>query len=277
MLSDIAEAVTMMIPCQLVRGDWLYQIGSEADEIFFIVRDNVLHVRRRSIAPHSLIYDSYGFQRHVLVVCQDDGEIEISWSDTRIPRSARQSYAVLTATTGQCVGDEGLLDTDYTAATTRLFSATAKTPASLYFIRRDDLATLFYSYPSVQEACRKAITLKMERWQRETEKVLKQRLAEGDDGSAQPPVAAYTYEPRGELPLPVFTAATTRLHASADTNNVRDGGEATLNDGGSVAQEAAGREPSNRELAAKVDALDAKLNKIVEMMLHANARFEHRK
>jgi hypothetical protein len=45
MLSDIAEAVTMMIPCQLVRGDWLYQIGSEADEIFFIVSDNVLHVQ----------------------------------------------------------------------------------------------------------------------------------------------------------------------------------------------------------------------------------------
>ena len=45
MLLDIAEAVTMMQPCQLVRGDCVYQIESEADEIFFIVSDSVLHVQ----------------------------------------------------------------------------------------------------------------------------------------------------------------------------------------------------------------------------------------
>lgn len=176
---------------------------------------------------------------------------------------------------GQCVGDEGLLDPDYTATPTHLFGASAKTPANLFFIRRDDLSSLFYSYPSVQTACRKAIALKMERWQRETEKVLKETLA-NDDDSAQPGVAAYTYQPRGELPLPLFIASTTRL-ASSDTKNVQDEGQATLSNGNGNGdtQEASGREPSNRELAAKIDALDAKINKIVDMMRHA--RVEHRK
>lgn len=32
----------MLVPCQLIRGDCLYQIHSVADEIFFIVSDIAL-------------------------------------------------------------------------------------------------------------------------------------------------------------------------------------------------------------------------------------------
>ena len=43
--ADIAEAVTMMMPSHLVRGDLLYQVDSAADEVFFIVSEAVLHTR----------------------------------------------------------------------------------------------------------------------------------------------------------------------------------------------------------------------------------------
>ena len=43
--ADIAEAVTMMMPSHLVRGDSLYQIDSPADEVFFIVSEALLHIR----------------------------------------------------------------------------------------------------------------------------------------------------------------------------------------------------------------------------------------
>lgn len=201
-------------------------------------------------------------------VCQDEGEVEIVWSDLRIPKNGRPSHTIATATTGQCIGDEGLLNTGYTEMPTHLFGANAKTPAFTYFIRRDELVPLLSHYPSVQEACRKAAVLKLERWQRETERIVRESSDGGDQGSRR--LAAHTYQPRGDLPLPDFSSAIIRY--SFDAANVQHEEEVALDDGGgaadngSDASQAAGREPSNRELAAKIDALDAKLNKMASMM-----------
>ena len=155
---------------------------------------------------------------------------------------------------------------------THLFGANAKTPAFTYFIRRDELVPLLSHYPSVQEACRKAAVLKLERWQRETERIVRESSDGGDQGSRR--LAAHTYQPRGDLPLPDFSSAIIRY--SVDAANVQHEEEAALDDhgsngGGAVddgsdGSQAAGREPSNRELAAKIDALDAKLNKMASMM-----------
>lgn len=39
----------MLVPCQLIRGDCLYQIHTLADEIFFIVRENALYGRSMAL------------------------------------------------------------------------------------------------------------------------------------------------------------------------------------------------------------------------------------
>ena len=177
----------------------------------------------------------------------------------------------MTTTTGQCVGDEGLLDTDNTDIPRHLFGAVAKTPAFLYFMRQDDLAALFHKYPTVEETCAKAIALKIERWQRQLEKLLRESVRTAGDGPTR--LAAHTYEPDGELSLPVFSSKVASLSHSADTKNIEDREGATLDRGAQL--KAGGSEPSNKELAAKVDALDDKLNKVPEML--RRARFEHRK
>ena len=153
---------------------------------------------------------------------------------------------------------------------THAFGANAKTPAFTYFIRRDEFVPLLSRYPSVREACRKAAVLKLERWQRETERIVRESSEGGNQGSRR--LAAHTYQPHGDLALPDFSSAIARAYSS-DTANVQVEDEGALDDGsggadngGSDASQAAGREPSNRELAAKIDALDAKLNKIADMM-----------
>ena len=125
--------------------------------------------------------------------------------------------------------------------------------------------------PVLPWACIKAIALKMERWQRQLEKLLRESVQTVGDGPTRLP--AHTYEPHGELSLPVFSSKVAGLGNSANTKNIGDMEGSTLDRGTGV--KAGESEPSNKELAAKVDALDDKLNRVLDML--RRARFERRK
>lgn len=217
--------------------------------------------------PHALQHtSSSNHQISRTAVRQNGGDIEITWSDLRIPKNARQSYTIATADVGQCVGDEGLLETGYTTSK-HLFGAYAQTPASLYYIKRDDLDALFYQYPAVKASCHKAVALKVERWLREAERIVRESASQGGAAETSQPLA-HTYEPRGTLPLPVFSSTIARVSMRSFVRDFQQQEETGSNVDSDIT-EPTDSEPSNRELAAKVDALDEKLNKIVDMMRHA--------
>ena len=69
-----SEMVTLMLPFHTIRGDTIYEMGSPAEEIYFV----------------------------------DEGEVNVIWEDKRIPKKRRTQHTITVVDDGHAIGDEGL-------------------------------------------------------------------------------------------------------------------------------------------------------------------------
>jgi CRP-like cAMP-binding protein len=166
----IAEIVTFMQPYLMVKGETLYKLGTPAEEIFFI----------------------------------DEGSVNITWEDVRVPPKKRLQYSAATIGDACCFGDEGLLCSPVDTVPDRVFMAVARTPGSAYFVKQNRLAKLIYAHPTVGQITKKMIRSKLNRWQKATIAAL-QGTFEASEVAADEESSQYLYEPHGELPMPQFT------------------------------------------------------------------------
>ena len=217
----------------------VYSIGDDAEEIFFV----------------------------------DEGTIEIVWEDVRIPKDKRVYHVVTRVEDSQSLGEEGLLSDDYHPPQ-HVFTATAMVMSTLFYIDRAAALQLLYHHPRVKDRCRLLVTQKLNRWQAQTQNVLKEHLEQlalaSGDSDAGFGKSLIEYEPKGLLPAPVFSECgqVVELTTETEPEGEQDAGESE-GTAPSAVEPPGSEEDAVAALRADVRRLEAKLDKALDLLMIA--------
>ena len=211
----------------------LYSIGDDAIEIFFV----------------------------------EDGGVEIVWEDVRIPKQKRIQHRVAKVDVTQSLGEEGLLTDDMETAQ-HVFTGIATQMSTLFYINRAATNRLLYHHPKVRARCQMLIAQKLNRWQEQAQLVLKEHLQElaASPGSENREFgkSLHDYEPKGLLPVPVFSQCGQLVDPKKETDAETAAG--SRNDK-SVPPTAEGEESTVATLRADMQRLEAKLDKALDALM----------
>ena len=203
----------------------------------------------------------------------EEGTIEITWEDVRIPKNKRIGHRVTRVEDAQSFGEEGLMSDD-NQCPPHVFSAVAVRQSTLFYINRGALIKLLYHHPRVKARCQMLITQKLNRWQARAQQTLKDHIdalattTGGQETEFGKPM--HEYEPKGTLSVPIFSECGQVVDTAKEPGTQPELGNAAAQSDAVVPQ---GGQPAESEqdsvasLRADVRRLEAKLDKALDVLM----------